>query len=344
MSNILYIGLHGYAGSGKDTVAKALRLMLSYNWNSFEEFRSTWETEAFKMRYATNISQNIAIEDETCYCVAFADQLKNICAAMFGIPIERFYYNKDNAWICINDNFRYTERQPNLNDIITAEQYHIIKNSFGISDNTEPKWMLLREILVYVGTYICQRMINRECFVNGVANNIKHISSRNDNLKYVICTDVRFFHELDFIKKNNGINITITRSSVDQMENIAEHDFDDDDIEDIFDFVINNDGTYDELLMNLWNLVHDNEIFKNINIKLISRDGTNNYLRKIDKNKYICMFEYTARVSHDNGHIVMIDPSGGPLIHIGSVIDNIPGIVTAITFDDKYSKYVLEFA
>lgn len=337
-NEILYIGLHGYAGSGKDTVAKALRLMLSYNWNSYEEFRMTWEREAFKMHYATF---GVAPEDDTCYCIAFADQLKQICSAMFGIPVERFYYNKENAWICINDDFQYTEQQPYQGDIITAEEYYIDNNSF-YDRTSERKWMSLREVLVYVGTYVCQRVINKHCFLNGVSNTIKQIKGRNRNLKYVICTDVRFFHELEFIKKHNGINIDITRAGIEQLENIAEHDFDD---EDVFDFTLHNDGTYDELLTNLWNLVHDNVVFQNIIVTLSSRDGTKNYLRKIDDNKYMCCFEYSAaRIARDAGKIVMIDPSGGPSIFVGSKIDGTDiDKVSSIYFDDNLG-FIIETA
>lgn len=325
----LYIGLHGFAGSGKDTVAKALRLMLSYDWKSYEEFRIKWEQEAFKMNYATF---GMSPEDDTCYCIAFADQLKHICAAMFGIPVDRFYHNKENAWICITDDFQYTEQQPRSEDLITAEEYYIEVNSFH-DGQLPPKWMSLREVLVYVGTYVCQRVINKQCFINGVANTIKQIQSRNANLKYVICTDVRFFHELDFVKKNHGINIDITRSGIEQLENIAEHDFDN---EDVFDYTLSNDGTYDELLRNLWELVHDNKIFANETLQLPSRDGTKNYLRKVGDNKYACCFEYQlARISRDAGKIIMLDPTGGPALYVGM---NLPGhapIISSITHDEN---------
>lgn len=327
MDNILYIGLHGYAGSGKDTVAKALRLMLTYNWNTFEEFRDTWQKEAFKMMYATY--GDVAIEDDTCYCVAFADQLKRICSAMFSIPLEKFYYNKETAWICMDD-FKYTEEEPS--DVITAEEYHISKNTFGKDVFKKQKWMSLREVLVYVGTYICQSMINKNCFLNGVANTVKQVKSRNSRLKYVICTDVRFYHELDFIKERHGININIVRDGVEQLNNVAEHEFDEEENE--FDFVIYNNGTYDELLHELWNLVHNNTIFRNITVGLPSRDNSHDYLRKIDDNKYMCCFEYpVVRVMHQNGHIIAIDPSGGLLISIGNNIHGI-GKVTDISHDD----------
>lgn len=327
MQEILYIGLHGYAGSGKDTVAKALRLMLTYNWNSFEEFRETWQKEAFKMMYATY--GDVAVEDDTCYCVAFADQLKRVCSAMFGIPLEKFYYNKETAWIRMSD-FKYTEEAPD--NVITAEQYYINTNTFGKDVLKDKQWMSLREVLVYVGTYICQRMVNKNCFLNGVANTVKQVKARNSRLKYVICTDVRFYHELDFVRERDGINIDIVRDGVEQLNNVAEHEFDEEENE--FDFVIYNNGTYDELLKELWDLVHNNIIFQNVIVELPSHDNTNNYLRKIADNKYICCFQYpVVRVMHQDGKVVAIDPSGGPMIGLGAEING-AGKVTEISHDD----------
>ena len=57
-------------------------------------------------------------------CIAYADQLKYICAGIFGIPVQRFYMNKGTAWICINKDFKYTENKPNINNIISAEEYY----------------------------------------------------------------------------------------------------------------------------------------------------------------------------------------------------------------------------
>jgi shikimate kinase len=41
MKRILYIGLNGYAGSGKDTVAKMLSHILNY---SFSDKESAWDS------------------------------------------------------------------------------------------------------------------------------------------------------------------------------------------------------------------------------------------------------------------------------------------------------------
>ena len=54
--------------------------------------------------------------------------------------------------------------------------------------------MSLREILVYVGTYVCQESICENIFVNSVQNKIDDRLCSNDTLKYVICTDFKFVH------------------------------------------------------------------------------------------------------------------------------------------------------
>ena len=81
-----------------------------------------------------------------------------------------------------------------------------------------------------------------------IVNNVINDTVRNNkNISYVICTDVRFKHEFDFIRKNHGILINVLRNDVDQLENIAEHDLDY--IDDDFDFTIDNSGTYDDLFI-----------------------------------------------------------------------------------------------
>ena len=346
MDNLLYIGLHGYAGSGKDTVAKALRLMLSYNWESFDDFKAKWQDEAFKRLYATYGENtgtqygtqygNATLEDTSVFCIAFADQLKYICAEMFGIPVKHFYYNKENGWIDITGTFRYVEELPYNGKVVTADEFYYLKNSNTVPET--PMWMSLREILVYVGTYICQPFINKQTFTNGANNRIKMVAARNHNLRYVICTDVRFYHEIEFIKKHHGINIDIIRPEVKQLNNVAEHDLDG---VDNFDIVIYNDSTYDDLLTVLWDAVHNNEVFKNQTVKLASHDGTNNYIRKIDENKWQCCFEHgMCRVAYSNGKIAMIDPSGGPALSIGTTIPDV-GTITSIDYDDDIEIHVL---
>lgn len=329
----LYIGLNGLAGSGKDTVAKMMNIILSRHWSSKEQcwdyYNSHYSTE--KVRYATYNSFEKINNDTRVICIAFADQLKYICSSMFGIPVDRFYHNKENAWICINNNFEYTEYKP-AERIISADDYYYGNESYKSSG--EKCWMTLRDALIYVGTYLCQTSINKNIFVNGIRNNLKEIVFKNENLQYIILTDVRFSHELDYIKKeSSGINIKIVRDSIEQMENIAEHELD---FEESFDYYIYNNGTYEDLFTEVWNLIHDNTEFYNITIPVLTReDNARTYLRKVDENRYkLCTNNKLQKISRTNGYIESVDPIGGPYIEINTEIPGTTILVKSIELDE----------
>ena len=329
MKNILYIGLNGYAGSGKDTVAKMLHCILNYGFTK----ESTWKF--FVKHYSTlvrpyatyNAHDNMSNNDTNfCMCIAFADRLKQVCAKLFGIPVDYLYSNKDNSWICINKDFKYTENKPNINNIISAEEYYNSLSKYKYSD--EHYYMSLRELLVYVGTYICQESICENVFINSVNNTIQTKGKKLPNLKYIICTDVRFIHEYDYIKANNGIMINIKRDTIKQATDIAEHDLDTLD-QDNYDFVIENNGTYEELFDTVWDLVYneDNQIFLNNTITLETRDETiNSYIRVlIDKEDEVigqlCSEFGMTRILHNNGQIIFADLVGGPKLQLNDVIE-----------------------
>lgn len=348
MNKILFIGLNGYAGAGKDTVAKMLKTILSKDWESLDECKKYYFS-----RY-TNPTQSATYhitkfdeDDERVLCIAYADQLKEICAKMFGIPRQRFYQNKSTAWICVNDKFQYTEIKPDEDHIITADEYYYSTSSIG--ENQPKMWMSLREILVYVGTYVLQQSINKKIFVNIVRNTVKEEQQRNPKLEYVIVTDNRFSHELDYIHENNGITISITRNSIEQLDNIAEHDLDD--VED-YDYIIDNSGSYDELFEQIWKIVHDNIEFRNITIDLYNRDNVNNYLRLIDitketqeENSYniykLCSPLKIQQLYKNVDEITVINPTGGPMICISEEIDGTDGLIPVKIIMDEITNQFL---
>lgn len=320
MNNLLYIGLSGYAGSGKDTVAKILAAMLDTNFNTCEEFEQYYNN-LYKVtagQSATFNNENVnGLNGQKVLCIAYADQLKYVCASIFGIPVERFYMNKSSAWICINKDFTYTEIRPAQDNIITAEEYAYNLSTYKHSSTSY--YMSLREILVYVGTYVLQEDINKRIFVNIVKNKINETIIKNPSLKYVIITDNRFSHEIDFMHENNGILISIQRDSVTQLSNVAEHDLDD---ENSYDYVINNNGTYSDLIETIWDMVHMHKEFENITYNLLTRENINNYLREIDDNKFkLCTVNKLQKIYHENGSISMVDPIGGPTIFVNKPIE-----------------------
>lgn len=320
-NDILYIGINGWAGSGKDTVAKALAVMLEHDFDSYKEFKEYYDTHA---GYGTKTNFKCATfgmatkNDSKVLCIAFADRLKQMCSDMFGVPIDRFYYNKENAYICINKDFEYTEQAPYNGDIITAEQYYW--NYEQYYNSSDRLYMSLREVLVYIGTYVVQGYVNKYAFINSVKNSINSIYKKNNNLQYVICTDMRFQAEFNFIQNMHGVTMHIDRPGLTQLDNIAEKSLSDDE-DNEFDFNIINDGTYDELFKKLWDIVHKNCIFSNETYKLDCRDDSNNYIRKIksDDSEEEITFELCNECPLSSANMAgeklnMIDPQGGPMI------------------------------
>lgn len=346
-NNILYIGLNGWAGSGKDTVAKALAIMLDNNFSSYDEFKkyydefSGYETKT-NFKYATFGNLYNVKNDTRVMCIAFADRLKQICSDLFGVPIERFYYNKENAYICINKDFKYTEQIPYDGELITSEQYYWDNDKY--SNVTERYYMSLREILVYVGTYVVQNSINKYSFINSVKNTVNSVANKNDNLNYIICTDVRFQTEFNFIQNMHGVIIHIERPGLEQLNNIAEKALTDED-ENEFDFTIVNDGTYDDLFKKLWNIINNNHIFSNETYKLDCRDNSNNYIRKInscdgeEEITFELCNEYPLSSANMSGDkLNMIDPQGGPMIVKDDELVTIGGTVYYVDSIEQHAN------
>lgn len=330
MNRQLYIGLNGLAGSGKDTVAKMIRVILGHKNLSLSECMAIYKEHYYNPWISATFS-NITDESHNVFCIAFADQLKTICSTIFGIPVERFYQNKSTAWVCINKDFQYTEIKPEDSQIVTADDCYY--NISDISDiNSEPKWMSLREILVYVGTYVLQQDINKRIFVNVVNNIIKEQITTNKELEYIVVTDIRFAHEIDYIRKHNGLTINIVRDGIKALDNIAEHNFDDDSV---WDYTIENNGTYEELFEKVYNLIHGDIQFKNETIELNTHENVSNYLRcyadfgtvmengqeTYQKGYELCTEYPIQSIAHTDGSISMLNPVGGPSIFLNHPID-----------------------
>ena len=340
---LLFIGLNGFAGAGKDTVAKMLKTILGHNWNSLEECKAFYQKTYIDPTWtATYHVNNLDPDNKSVLCVAYADQLKRVCSNIFGIPVERFYQNKSNAWVCINDKFQYTEIKPPSTYIITADEFH-----YGIDEYSQSEdkyWMSLREILVYVGTYVLQAKINKRIFVNIVNNYVINQAENNPELEYIIVTDNRFYHELDYIKENNGIMITITRDSIEQLDNVAEHELDD---EVSYDFNIDNSNGYDELFENVWNMVNDNIEFKNFTVALNTREHIDNYLRLVEQNENgliykLCSPHPVKQIYQDNSIISLIDLVGGPTIVVNTYINDEESLyVSKIELDNSTNTFYI---
>lgn len=155
------IGIHGHAGTGKDTVADYIR----------EKYDNTWK-------------------------LPFAGPLKEACAAMFGVMIDEFYDHK-------------------------------------VKELTHPAWGISpRQMAQFFGTEMVRETIGK--LLPNVGQNfwIAHMEkllcgelngATYDSDDVVIIPDVRFQNEADWIWRNGGIIIHLTRPGADGKVGISSH-------------------------------------------------------------------------------------------------------------------------
>ena len=99
-----------------------------------------------------------------------------------------------------------------------------------------------RFLLQFIGTDLLRNQLHPEIWVNSLFTDYQP-----NNLIYPswCITDMRFLNEMEAVKKRNGITIRVNRNleeSKDQHESETELDNAE------FDYVINNDGTIEELI------------------------------------------------------------------------------------------------
>ena len=77
---------------------------------------------------------------------------------------------------------------------------------------------------------------------------------KNPQIKVVI-SDVRFIHEFNFIKKNNGYVIKIKRDLMDEDRHLSENELDNMEDSD-FNGIINNNGSLEDLYRKVKNIIN----------------------------------------------------------------------------------------
>ena len=342
----LYVGISGLAGSGKDTVGHMLVYILNnMNKPMVEVKRKFFNAYSEETRNITRHPRNSKV-----YSVAFADTLKNICASLFGIPIDYFYNHKDDGYVNISGTFEYTADLSGMEEaeMVSARGYDVVVCS---DDRYNPNyWMSFRELLVYVGTYISQERINYNTYVNNVRNSLKN--SLDEGTEYVLFTDVRFDHELDFVRRQNcgvtiyvqrqlanGINISgMNEGEIKAADVIISEDYAD------YDYVVDNFGTMDDLFDQVYDLVHSETVFKNETIE-VSDDM---YLRQSDDDTYDFVFDrgsfiapYNNLNDYDEATFFSIKNS---IIRVGDVLQTSKGPVKVerLYYTDNKYKVDLE--
>lgn len=187
------IGIKGFKGSGKDTVASMISYIL-YVGVTKANFDS-WYAQ-----YQADIISNDEI------IIHFADKLKDDIADLCGINRclldnrvikETNYYNFKTGIVSTNIKDVYCV----INEIPTNLSHLLALNDNNVS-------IKIRTLLQYYGTEVIRNTFWKEAFIRYTINKAFNIINKED---YCIIADARFDNECEAIKKSGGIIINVDR-------------------------------------------------------------------------------------------------------------------------------------
>ena len=238
------MSVSGYAGSGKDTVARIIQYL---DWVHNSE---PTPTISFSNMLKQLENGEFASFDQysTWKNVKFAGKLKVIAGLLTGIPVKDFekqsvkdsYLGEEWDYYKVelygNSPKNYADQKTIYCDKESVEQYS--NNDDHIVTYNRMK---IREFLQRLGTDSIRDHLHLNAWVNSL------MCDYNTNSKWVI-SDCRFLNEIEAVKKNNGITIRIYRTDQILKDlHISETALDN---YDKFDYIINNETNNFEKLVN----------------------------------------------------------------------------------------------
>jgi hypothetical protein len=153
----------------------------------------------------------------TAAITAFADPLKRLIFSVFGVDC-------------------YQEDKNSL-----TEAYWGMFPKIAINKDKNPHTLMtVRELMQTVGTEVCRRGCP-SIWANAPFRRIW-----DPTVRFVIIPDLRFLNEFKNIRSCDGVTVRINRKSVDNQDiHVSENELSG--MDDIFDYVFNNDGTISDV-------------------------------------------------------------------------------------------------
>lgn len=226
-SNI--ISICGLKDSGKSTASE----MLLYILNAPKGFRTyKWykllKKWPFKKKWTLT---------------AFAKPLKKTLSVILNKPLIWFEdrNNKENYYIDLSSLKVYSRKDISSDVILSEGRFQKITKS----DEIIPSDYLIsiRQLMQYYGTSVIRRYLGDKTWINVTLN-------KSDSKKIVI-SDLRFRVEYEEVKKRDGITIYIQRDTAIPGNHSSEREVVELYNENRFDYVINNNGSLENLFNEL---------------------------------------------------------------------------------------------
>ena len=227
------IAICGLKCSGKDSAAKMLYYLLntpkcfhSYKWFKFfkgKPFKKDW------------------------LLTAFAKPLKQTLSVILNKPLEWFEDrdNKENCYINLSSLKIYKKDTLSQEIMLSENKFlKIIK-----SEETIPAEYLIsiRQLMQYYGTNVIRKFLGDKTWINATLN------TNGENK--IIVSDLRFRVEYEEIKNKKGTTIYIKRDSAVPGNHSSEREVIDLYNENKLDYVIENNGTLEDLFNNIKKLL-----------------------------------------------------------------------------------------
>lgn len=234
-NKVTIVGIKGFKGSGKDTVASMISYILHDGIT-----KATYNT--WILYYKDKFVKNDEI------IIHFADKLKDDISDFCGIDrklLDRQDIKEENYY-----NFKTGIVSTNTKDadcvINTVLEYDNLSTILLLNNNVSIK---IRILLQYYGTNVIRNNFWHEAFINCTIN--KAFNVRN-KLGQCIIADARFDNECEAIKKCGGVIIRVDR----KLNNNDNHESEQIKISQD-DYVIDNTGTLVGLFYKVLKFVTD---------------------------------------------------------------------------------------
>ena len=258
----MIIGISGKIGSGKDTIGKIIQYLntIKKDYGEHYTLEQYLENNSLASKWLENHSNW-----ET---KKFADKLKDIVCLLINCTREQLeeqeFKNKElgeewNKWsLCyFDENNNYEKIFDTLHNL--QEFANNLDKRYRTHQPQEIK-MTPRLFLQLLGTECGREIIHPNIWVNSLMSEYKSLTEfplYNEN-KIIkgeehkiypnwIITDMRFFNELNAVKSKNSITIRVNRNNKKEYI-ITEHQSETELDNATFDYVIENNGSIEELI------------------------------------------------------------------------------------------------
>ena len=222
------IAVSGVKGSGKDSVSSMLQYCLSVpkmfrQYFFYKNFRK-WIKPKYKR-------------------IAFADPLKKMLSDLLNISLDKFYIREFKEGCVINIS---TLESSWLGEKLSDSKFNKLVKQLDPS-LTEAN-LSLRQLLQYFGTEIMQKYFGKRVWIN---------STMQNRSEYTIISDLRFIEEYNAVKEKKGVVIYVNRPNYEFGQHASEREMKELLENDKYDFIINNNGSIEDLFNQVKQLTND---------------------------------------------------------------------------------------